>query len=132
MTMRTLRVVLALLLVIVTACASSGRTAPPRRDSELLTIEELAATEAATLHQVLQRLRPNWLRSRGQISIENTTAGNPVVYVDDTRMGGVEALHSIIPSEVQEVRHLNAADATNRYGTGHAGGAIIVRRRTGR
>jgi hypothetical protein len=132
MTMRTLRVVLALFLVIGTACATSGRTAAPRRDSELITIEELTATEAATMHQVIQRLRPNWLRSRGQVSIQSPAAGNPVVYIDDTRMGGVESLHSIIPSEVQEVRHLNAADATNRFGTGHAGGAIIVRRRTGR
>jgi hypothetical protein len=132
MTMRPSRVVLALLLVIGSACATSGRPAPPRREADLITFEEIAAVDASTLHQVVQRLRPNWMRSRGQVSIQNPSAGNPVVYIDDTRMGGIEALHQVIPSEVQEVRHLNASDATNRFGTGHAGGAILIRRRTGR
>jgi hypothetical protein len=130
--MRVSRFLLPLVLAVAAACASSGGTsASPRRSSDVITADELASVEVPNLHQAIQRLRPNWLRSRGQVSIQTPDAGNPVVYVDDTRFGDLRTLEQIVTSEVQEVRRMNAAEATNRYGTGHAGGALVVKRRTG-
>jgi hypothetical protein len=129
------RSLLPLVLVVVAACASSGggsTTASPRREADLISAEELAQVDVPNLFQAIQRLRPNWLRSRGQVSIRNPEAGNPVVYIDDTRFGELRTLEQITTSEVREVQRMNAAEATNRFGTGHAGGAIVVRRRTGR
>jgi hypothetical protein len=42
------------------------------------------------------------------------------------RMGGVEWLSTIPTLSVAEARLLSAADATTRWGTGHATGVILV------
>jgi len=136
--MRLRRTLLPILLVGLAACGTSpGQSTvttagSPRRSADLITAEELSSADSPNLHMAIQRLRPNWLRSRGQVSIQTPEAGMPVVYFDDTRLGGVQTLQQIVPSEVREVQRLGAAEATNRFGTGHAGGAIVVRRRTGR
>jgi hypothetical protein len=49
-----------------------------------------------------------------------------IVYVDGTRMGGVQELKRIPSQDVREIRFLSASDAQLRYGTGHAAGAIQV------
>jgi hypothetical protein len=112
-------------------CATSGATSSaPRGSSDVITQAELARVEAVTLRQAIERLRPNFLRSRGPSSITDQTAGAIIVYLDETRMGGLDALENIPVTEVREVRKLNASEATQRYGTGHAGGVIVVRRKT--
>jgi hypothetical protein len=49
-----------------------------------------------------------------------------MVYVDGTKMGGVQELKRIPAQDVREIRFLSASDAQQRYGTGHAAGAIQV------
>lgn len=132
--MRLTRLLLAVAIATTTAaCASStgssGSSNTPRRSADLITRDELTGVDAANMEQVIQRLRPTWLRGRGQVSIGNAEAGNPIVYIGDTRLGGLQTLSTVVPAEVQEVRRLSAAEATNRYGTGHAGGAIVLRRK---
>ena len=52
------------------------------------------------------------------------------VFFDRDRNGLLEPV--VIPTshaEVKEIRYLSATDATQRFGTGHTAGAIIVTRR---
>jgi hypothetical protein len=104
-------------------------TAPARNVStDVITheaIQSLGATYADA-YQVVSRLRPNWVRSRGVSSFTNLEAGFPMVYLDGSRFGAVESLRDIRADQVQSIRFLNPTDATTRYGTGHAGGAILV------
>jgi hypothetical protein len=139
--MRLTRLVVSLLVGVtslslvagLTACASNTSSSPgtPRRVGDLITRAELDNAQAPDLHQAIQRLRPNWLHSRGPVSLQSPDAGNVLVYLDDTRLGGIETLSNLQPAEVLEVRRLSAADATSRWGVGHAGGAILVRRLVG-
>jgi len=46
--------------------------------------------------------------------------------VDGARRGSLGDLQSILSTEIQEMQYLSAGDATNRFGTGHTGGAILV------
>lgn len=136
--MRLRRTLLPYLLAGLAACGTSASQSTvttagsARRQADLITAEELTSADSPNLHLAIQRLRPNWLRSRGQVSIQTPDAGMPVVYFEETRLGGLQTLEQIVPGEVREVQRLSAAEATNRFGTGHAGGAIVVRRRTGR
>ena len=68
-------------------------------------------------------LRPDWLRGRGPTSL---SGGVPevLVYVDGQRMGGRAILTQYPVNSVREIRFHNATDATQRWGTGHAGGVI--------
>lgn len=54
--------------------------------------------------------------------------GHAVPRVGNTQ-GGVEALHSIRMIEVEKIEPLNGSEATQRFGTRYAGGAILVTRR---
>jgi hypothetical protein len=46
--------------------------------------------------------------------------------MDNVRLGTVDVLRRIDAALVEEVRYVNAKDATTRYGTGHAGPVIEV------
>jgi hypothetical protein len=126
------------------ACASSGTasgtgdtqttvvSAPsrPRRDPNVITAEELAARPTLTARQAIEQLRPQFLRVRGTTTLGNAQSQDVIwVYVDGTRMGTVEVLNNIGVHEIREIRHLSPSEATNRYGTGHVQGAILVTRK---
>ena len=127
---------LALWAAVAGACASSPSSgspatqqqARPRGSRELITADELATIDVQNALQAVQRLRPNFLRFPGAMSITQGQAA-VVVYVESTRMGGPEMLQQIPITEVKEIRYLSATDATQRFGTGHTAGAIIVTRK---
>ena len=144
MTGLTRTFIIAATLGGVGACASSGTasqpgdpqttvvSAPihPRRDPNVITAEELAARPTLTARQVIEQLRPQFLRVRGTTTLGNAQSQDVIwVYVDGTRMGTVEVLNNIGVHEVREIRYLSPSEATNRYGTGHVQGAIVVTRK---
>jgi hypothetical protein len=49
-----------------------------------------------------------------------------MVYVDGTKVGGVQELKRIPAQDIREIRFLSASEAQQRYGIGHAAGAIQV------
>ena len=115
---------LSLLAVVIlgSACASSGQPdqSRPRRDSNLITADELSGLTVGNAYEAVRRLRPAWLQARGRSPL-------PVVYRNDTRWGGdPSSLESIRIDSVSEMRFLSASDATTRYGTGFTGGVILV------
>jgi hypothetical protein len=95
--------------------------------------EELAATDALTLRDALNRTRPEFLRPTSAFVRDGETA-TPVVYVDGRKAGAPDILLLIQVAEVAEVRLLRPAVAQMLYGSGCncAGGVIAVFRRSGR
>jgi hypothetical protein len=113
------------------ACATATKSEgdSPSSSRNRLFAEDLVGTNDLMLYDALMRLRPMWLQQRGP-----TTALGPtplVVYVDNIRAGTVEFLHNIPVETVREVQYINAGDATTRWGTGVAGGVILVISRPG-
>lgn len=113
------------LTAALAACSSTGGgSGGPRRDPNLITAEELSEYATLSALDVVRRLRPRWLTGRGQ-----GTGGmnRPQVMQDGARLGDPDnALRSIAVSDIEELRFLNASDATMRYGTNFPGGAIVV------
>ena len=142
MTLRSLVSVLA--IGSLAACASGGSKPPaaapsttaaanassaPRRGSANLIIQaEIEATHLETVYDVVERLRPNWFRTRGGRSEVSAGAASSMLkaYLNSSPLGDVNTLRSIQASSVKEVQFLNAADATTRFGTGHDSGVILV------
>jgi hypothetical protein len=125
-----------LALVVLTGCAASGTgTASDRpvRDRNVITSEEIADAERhSTAYEVVQSLRPAWLRARSSGSINAPGAGMAIVYMDGTRMGATAALRQINRTSVISMQYLDPSDATTRFGTGHTGGVILVTTRSSR
>lgn len=120
-----LRYLSTMLFAVALACASSGTSAAtPRRSTTTISGEEIASTGVSTVYDAIQRLRPQWLtssRMRG-----SGTSDALQVYLDMNRFGTMEALRQLPVGGISEVRYLSAAEATNRYGTGHSGGVILI------
>ena len=111
---------------------SSGITAPKQRSGgqDLILESEISsrAGEATNALQIVQKLRPQMLRSRGVISPNdpNGEATTPKVYVDNVSYGTLESLANINSAQIKEIRYIKATDATTQWGTGHTGGVILV------
>jgi len=116
---------LVLLALLVSACASSGRSRSLGARN-VITRAEIESVNVSTAYEVVQQLRPHFLSPRGQTSIQDPGSSLPVVYVNGVRYGTPDALRSMRSMDVQEMRFLSASDATTRYGTGHVGGVIEV------
>lgn len=99
----------------------------PRSPDELhrAEIEDRGGNDLTAM-ALIRRLRPAWLRARGQDSLTDPGATYPVVYLDEIRHGGLETLHQIPAAEILSMRFFGSADATTRWGTGHPSGVINV------
>lgn len=115
-------VVLALALAAgVAGCASSGggSSRPAGSSSTRIVQAELAQLSEMNARQAIERLRPRWMQSRSGDTV--------VLYVDGARRSSVQDLETMRISDIEQMEYMSAGDATTRYGTGHAGGAILVR-----
>jgi hypothetical protein len=126
--MRPFRLLPLLLLFALIGCASTpaGDEARPRRQADLISSEEIQGARFNNAYDLVQALRPNWIRGRGAQSINDPTAGVPVVYMDGSRLGAPDQLRQISPTDIESIRFLNATEAQARYGLGHTGGAIVI------
>lgn len=122
------RSLLFALALLCCACASSSTststsgtgTQTARRSSDVITSDELASSSAKEVFEAIDLLRPQWFRKRG---------GNAAfaVYVNNVRMDIIESLRGIPTTQVEEIRYLSPNAATTLFGTGHMGGAIVVK-----
>lgn len=124
--MRHAIVLSALSLVLASACSLRPRSNPnPLPDREVLTQADLVEHNFANAYEAVEALRPIWLETRGS----NTLIGNQVrvvVYLNDTRLGGVETLSQITTPAIVAIHHFDGLAATARWGLDHGQGVILV------
>jgi hypothetical protein len=98
------------------------------RDRTILTAEEIEGSRSAgwTAWDLIAKLRPEYLRSRGPSSLRSLAPVTAVVYVDEMRFGELDALRTMSVDQIARIQYLNASDATTRFGTDHFGGAILI------
>ena len=122
------RVLTAVLVLAVAGCASSagGPTESTGGSPNRLVRADLnAVPQAGTAFQVVQLLRPAWLRTRSSSLVSQSASAE--VLVDGMRMpNGLESLRSMPTDGIEMMEFLSAADATTRYGTGFPAGAILI------
>lgn len=124
------RIALALSLVLLGgACASNPEPGEGGSNPERITREEIASVEGArNLYDVVQRLRPRWLRVRGG-DRSFGLATNIVVFQDQTYLGDIDSLRQLAPEAAVELRWLDGTTASatlSGLGSQHVAGAIIV------
>ena len=50
----------------------------------------------------------------------------PVVYMNNSRFGRIPELYNIDYRQIAEIKYLRSTEATQRFGMGHEGGAILI------
>ncbi len=136
----TVAVLLALAGVQATAEAQGGTKRA--RDRNVLTAEEISEASASTVYELVRSKRPRWLSVRGSSTLRTSAGidnlGQPMlypaeaeiaVYIDDVKHGSQESLRSMSTNTVETIQYLDAASATQRFGTNHEYGAILIRLR---
>lgn len=109
--------------------ASASRTV--RGPANRIITQEITqlGAQADNAYEIVERLRPTMLRSRGPTSFGAAAGGATpaiVVFLDDARLGDVTSLRNIPTVQVREIRYHTATEATQLWGTGFGGGAIQV------
>ncbi|MBW3569908.1 MAG: carboxypeptidase-like regulatory domain-containing protein [Gemmatimonadetes bacterium] len=100
---------------------------------------EVEATTVTSAFELVQTLRPQWLRARGSDGLRftpfetrdesgvNISDESPIiVYLDGRRLGPLETLRSITHGDIDRVEYYDAVEAQQRWGVGHPQGAIHV------
>ncbi|GMR13167.1 MAG: hypothetical protein BMS9Abin29_1369 [Gemmatimonadota bacterium] len=123
-------------LLLAASCSTTGDPAarpspdgrPQRasRSSKVIAAAELQSVLDLNALQVVERLRPTWLRNRGRVSIENQQFQGARLYVDGNRRGYVADMAEILASDIEEMRFLDSREATTRFGTGFTDGVIVI------
>jgi hypothetical protein len=123
---------------------SIARSGQPRVSSARrpITQEEIQrAGIFGSVYELVYALRRNWLNDRGLQSIseaarivrdslgkESTVAGETqlIVYLDNMKLGTIGELRGLPVAGIIGVVYYDASEATFKWGTGHAHGAIQV------
>jgi hypothetical protein len=134
MTARRFVCTAAVLLAIasLTACSSSrgARTAVQTSSSDYVTSMEIAAVGATNAYDLINRLRPRWLRTQAPGSIGAGVRSQVIaVYLDGVRLGGLDALRSLGTSGFQTMRFYDATRAATVLrdpGSEPIAGAIVI------
>lgn len=116
---------MALAVAVVGGCAHL----PPSSShgaSDTITADQIVKTEATTAYEVIQRLEPKFLVSRGPTDFTDPSSGMPNVYLDDVAYGPVSTLNTIPAGDISMIRIYRAWEATYKFGTGNMGGVIAV------
>ncbi|MFC1659975.1 hypothetical protein ACFL3S_00735 [Gemmatimonadota bacterium] len=123
--------ILLSLLLVLWGCATGGGDGSPRRNRNLITADELEAYQQLSAFDAIQQLRPRWLMADRAVNVSGSGHQYPKVVLDGIPQGELDALRMISVPHILEIRFLNSADATTRYGTGYVAGAIEVKTRGG-
>jgi hypothetical protein len=119
------RLVLFPVLLSLAACAATSGGGP-RRSARVLLADEIVEAGVITAAEAIEQLRPQWLNTRSSPTMTRLDGSPPVLYIDGMRTDTLRELERIHASVVQRMEFLSPSDATNRFGTDHVGGAILI------
>ncbi len=130
-------------LLLVAACGIRPRPSGPAGPASgtIITAEEIAATEATTMWEALQRTvryanfgesstgEPVRIHRRGFSSISLTE--DMPIYIDRVQVRDLMILDALPAADIEQIRVLSGVEATTYYGTNAGDGVILIRTRGG-
>lgn len=92
----------------------------------VITRAELQRESGSTLLEVVRRIRPAFLSSRGMTSLESAAPIRVLVVIDGMPQGDVDVLQTIRAADVLQVRRLSVAETYLKYGRSVSSGGLEV------
>ncbi len=126
---RRIGVTLAVAAVaLAAACARNPRPGTGWRSDRITHEELVSVSDARSLWDVVQRLRPRWLTPEGGVRYSAASSGI-VLYQDQTRLGDSDMLRQVPPDTAYELRWLDGVTAAGTLpglGSVLVDGAIVI------
>jgi hypothetical protein len=111
------------------ACASAGASSGVRRDSMVISADEIAASHETNAYDAVSRLRPLFLKSRGRTTINSGSTEYATVFVDGQAFGDLNTLKTVPSQQIKQIRYYNGPDAVTKFGMQYGSGVIAVETR---
>ncbi len=120
-----------IILPLLSCTSSSSRSDQNSSGYDVISEEEiLEAVEKRPIqnaYELIEFLRPRYFRSRPQQSLSRgVLQSEPIVYLNNSRFGRIRELYNINYRQIAEIKYLRSSEATQRFGMGHEGGAILI------
>ena len=95
---------------------------------QLITQQEIERTPARNALELVRKLRPSYLVSRGQVTINAANdVTTPNVYVNGQLFGGTSTLASIQVSSIAEIRLYHAGEVPPQWEQNNPSGLIAIK-----
>lgn len=127
----SLKLVALVIATTLAACATGGTssaTASRTSDRSVITQSDLATAGSESAYDIIQRLRPEYLRVKpAQQGSFNTGMGDappPAVVSRGQRVGELADLRRIPAVSLAEIRYYNIEQAKIKFGMQYPGGVI--------
>jgi hypothetical protein len=118
-----------LTLAAMAACAtagSGGNITNIHRDPNLINEREIAASNESNAYDVITRLHPVFLKTRGHTTLMAGGSDYASVFLDGQVYGELLSLKNIPAIQIREIRYLSGNQAVTKYGMQYSSGAIDV------
>ena len=110
----------------LSGCATVGPVGPVG-DAMMITEAEIDSAHVSTAYDVIHKLRPQFLTTRGKLSLDPTVpAAYPRIYVDEQFYGDASTLYGILTGSIESIRYYTASTAQQKYGHDNAAGVIAI------
>ena len=108
-------------------CAMRAAPATQTGDATTITEAEIDSAHVSTAYDVIHKLRPQFLVSRGKLSLDpKVPPALPRVYVDDQFYGDATTLRGIPAGTIESIRSYSGSEAQYKYGHDNAAGVIAI------
>jgi hypothetical protein len=129
------RSVATLMIALTAACASGGAstTSSSGQNRSVITQNDLSSSGTETAYDVIQRLRPEYLRVKPSQKGYLQGVGDappPTVIVAGQPSGNLDDLRHIPAVELSRIRYYNIEEAKRTFGMQYEGGAIELTYKT--
>ena len=115
------------------ACASGGASGSSsgvaKRDSNLITADEIAASHETNAYEAISRLRPLYLKTRGRGTLSVEGSDYATVFLDNQAYGDLNTLKTINSEQIKQIRWYSGPDAVQKFGMQYGSGVIAVETR---
>ena len=119
--------VLVAAAVMACATAGTGGTSVDAGNPNIITAAQIAASQQTNAYDVVSRLRPNFLKSRGRTTVYAQGSDYATVFLDGQSFGDLSALRNISAAQIRSIQFIRGTDAVTTYGMQYGAGVIDIR-----
>jgi hypothetical protein len=113
------------LLAVLAAPAAAQQGRPHRRERNHIRTEEIQQSNATSVLELIQTLRPAWLSRNHPTDLSDNHADQLLVYVDRAPLSVAE-LGQVSLAGVRQIDFLSAGETELRLGRYSPNGAIVI------
>ena len=108
-----------LVVLVLAACHQQVSTSGHGIQRNVITQDEIDASSASNVYDLIAQLRGDYLKDRGKVSIRSNQREKAVVFLNDQEYGILETMRNIPLGRVSEVRYY-------RFGAQYGGGVVML------